>query len=274
MQRYTSAADAVDEEQPCGCRSLALAITSLLALPPEQPRGVLSEVARQLEPPLAALRAQADLFDLEAAQYADARAMREVAGRIVEQADLMAEWIAAILDIERIRVGKLRLDPEPVDLRTVVDEISRERSDLDIQRQTNGSAAAIILADGGRLRQALCAVLDSFAKRDSSLPIEVRLWVPQDDGANRQAFLTVSNALDNVGPDTLQPIATSIGDLHIDLYVAREIVRLIGGELWARRPRIDDCRTITIRFPLHSTSERSRDTSANRLDVHRAAVSR
>jgi K+-sensing histidine kinase KdpD len=272
MQRCTSATAAVDEEQICGCRTLALAISSLLSVPPRPPRAVLSEVARHLEPPLAALRAQADLVDLEAEHHPDAQELREVTGRIVEQADLMADWIAAIMDLERIRVGKLPLDPQPVDLRAVVDEMIRERGDLDIQRRTNGSAAAVILADGGRLRQALNAVLESFAQPDRRVPIEVRLWVPQEDGPNRHAFLTVSNTLHNVGPDMLQPVVASMADLDIDLYIAREIVRLIGGELWACRPPVDDRGAITVRFPLHSTH--SRNAAANNVDVQRAGVSR
>jgi len=116
MQRYLTVRAPTEQEDNCDWRALTLGIAAVLAHMPDHPRDSVIEVTGQLKGSVATLKAHAARLELQAADQSNAEATREVAGRIVELADRMAECVAAILDLQRIRMGKLRLEVHRVDL--------------------------------------------------------------------------------------------------------------------------------------------------------------
>jgi signal transduction histidine kinase len=246
MERYPSATAPADEEQSCGWRTLALGIASLLVEIPEQHHSMLSEIARQIKAPVAALRADAERLELEAAGRSDADAARELAGRIVEQADLMADWVNAILEVQRIRVGKLPLDLKPLDLRAVVREASCK---VDLQLNETESNPIPIRADHACLRQVLTTVFETFSQHNNT--IGVRVHAGETEDGHKQVILTLSDTNRDPGPDATRRRLTSSTELELGLYVAREIVRLHGGDLWTDRQGLGRGGAVSLRFPLH-----------------------
>jgi K+-sensing histidine kinase KdpD len=243
MQRPLSVLSPVDEEESRNWRTLALGIAALLAqMPaqqdgvPEQQDGVLNVVARQLKAPVANLRAHAARLEEQAANLTEPETAREVASRIVEQADLMAEWVAAILDIQRIRLGKLQLARARLDLvrlaRACIGELGKV-GDTEIRFVRLGPPSEPIVADSERLSQVLNGVLRRAAKHAAGRAIEVRVARRVGAAGRAQAVVTVAEAGRDVSHADVQRILNDQRglDQDLDLYVGREIMRLHGGEL-------------------------------------------
>jgi K+-sensing histidine kinase KdpD len=220
MQRSLSVLAPAEHDEAFDWRTLALGIAALLAQPPEPHPDTLSEVARQLKEPVATLRAHAARLVLQATNEIEADAAREVAARIVEQADLVSDWVSAILDVQRIQLGKLHLDLCAADLTDLVARVAAEFGAPVIDDDN----ALPVRADCPRLRQALRAVLNEAVESfgaDMTVRLTARPW---PDGRER-AVLTLG-----AGGDERR---TSTAPFNVNLYVARELVRLHGGELWA-----------------------------------------
>ena len=172
MQRPLSVLSPVEQYESRNWRTLALGMAALLAQMPEhedplrapggslrEPQeGMLNVVARQLKAPVATLRAHAARLEEQAAHPTESETTREVASRIIEQADLMAEWVSAILDVQRIRLGKLQLTKTRLNLiklaRAAVDELADEGA-TEIRFLRSGPSSEPVLADGERLSQVL-----------------------------------------------------------------------------------------------------------------------
>ena len=122
MQRSLSLPAPTEREENYDWRTLALGIAAVLAHIPDHPRDSVTEVTGQLKESVATLKAHAARLELQAADQSQAEATREVAGRIVELADRMAECVSAILDVQRIRMGKLHLEMREIDLVELVRE--------------------------------------------------------------------------------------------------------------------------------------------------------
>jgi signal transduction histidine kinase len=255
MQRYPSVLTPVEQDESQNWRTLALGIAALLAQMPEQQEGVVSVVARQLKTPVATLRAHAARLEEQAAGQIEPEAAHEIAGRIVEQADLMAEWVGAILDVQRIRLGKLALSKSRLDLvklaRASADHFRQKHPDIALNVVHSGPLAEPVLADHGRLGQVLEGVLRNAAQYAPGRPIEVRVARRQWSDGHPRAVLIVSHRGRDLDDDDLRRIQSGQTDVSqdqdLDLYVAREIVRLHGGTLWTEPPAPDaGAGTVTI----------------------------
>jgi signal transduction histidine kinase len=230
MQRYPSLLAPNEQEENYDWRTLALGIAAVLAQMPDHPRDSVTEVTGQLKGSVAMLKAHAARLELQAADQSKAEATREVAGRIVELADRMAECVAAILDVQRIRMGKLRLEMRRVDLV----ELARECAARNQQPGTRVLAsepAEPVLADRARLGQALTTVIDSIGRSTLSGTVELRVGVRKWSDGRPRATVTVGDS----PPSHQEPRIGPQPSVELDLYVAREIIRLHGGELWVEQ---------------------------------------
>jgi K+-sensing histidine kinase KdpD len=236
----------MDQDECRNWRTLALGIGALLAQMPEQQQGVLNVVARQLRTPMATLRAHAVRLEEGAASEVEPDVARELASHIVEQADLISHWVSAILDIQRIRLGKLPLARSRLNVlnlaRECADEFRRTTSDVELRFQASSTSPAPVIADSARLTQVLQGVLRHAAKYAHGRAIELRVGRRQTADGPPQAMVAVCDAGRTLTDGDLQHIANGRTefsreqDQDLDLYVAREIVRLHGGQLWTELP--------------------------------------
>ena len=236
MQRPLSVLSPLDQHESRNWRTLALSIAALLAQMPEHDEGMLNVVARQLKAPVATLRAHAARLEEQAANPTESETTREVASRIVEQADLIAEWVSAILDVQRIRLGKLQLVMMRLDLVKVARQAIAQLEDpknTEIRFLRSGPACEPVLADSERLCQVLGSVLRRAVMEAAGRAVELRVtrcdWA---DGRPR-ALVSVGEPGHDVSDEDVQRMLSRHRELDqdLDLYVARELVRLHGGEL-------------------------------------------
>jgi K+-sensing histidine kinase KdpD len=238
------------EHATCEWRDLTLAIASLMAQTPELPDellsgrdGMLGAVAAQLEAPVAVLRAQVQQLDAQAAEHGQSAAPLELVSHIVEQADRMAAWVGAILDVQRIRMGKVDLHKTQIDLaeltRTCIDDLDAVGLEIRVAPTT---AQARVRGDRPHLAQAVRSMLDNAAICSAGAAINVRCGVyPWADGHPR-AVLCVSDAGRELDvAELVVDLAGKPSDTpDLSIYVAREIARVHGGDLWAE-PRGPGC---------------------------------
>jgi signal transduction histidine kinase len=85
-----------------------------------------------------------------------------------------------------------------------------------------------VLADRARLSQALATLIDSVVKSTTSGTVELRVGMREWSDGQPRATLTVGDAQSL----NLEPRVGAEASVELDVYVAREIVRLHGGELW------------------------------------------
>jgi signal transduction histidine kinase len=109
------------EDDTCDWRALAFAFGTLLnqhiTSRPETDDRLVGVVVHELRTPVAIIKAYAELLEAQATlKRTTPSGSREVMGHILEQADLMADWVDAMVDVQRMQLGQLPLDTTRVDL--------------------------------------------------------------------------------------------------------------------------------------------------------------
>jgi signal transduction histidine kinase len=242
MELHQPVLPPAQQDDPCDWRAITLGLAALLAQPAEPPRDSLTEVAQHLKTPVDILRAHAARLRRRAVDQPGAEATHEVAARIVELADLMSDWVSAMLDVQRLRLGKLPLRRTAFDLVDLVgecvDQISAASVEpLAISRPARVLGTLPVYADRARLGQVIGAMLSRTAQSDMTDPLRVDLATQEWLDGRPRAVLLIAPASRHLAPADLARLGEPQSDLDLDLYVARELVRLHGGELWAEPAR-------------------------------------
>jgi len=202
-------------------------------------------VTHELRTPLAAIRLLAEML-------ADGRARgreAEYYGMLVGEAARLSMLIENVLDLGRIERGERAQDPRPVELSPVVDETLAlftplaHRDGLRVEWRDELPTAQRVVVDRGGLVQALVCVLDNARKYGAAGGVvEV---VAARDGS--RVLLRIRDRGPGVPEDERERIFDRFvrGSAHahgstpgvgIGLYLARAIVRRMGGDLVCERP--------------------------------------
>lgn len=202
----------------------------------------VSLVVHELRTPVAVMRAYAQLLEAQFGEPAGcATSAHEIAGHILEQADLMAGWVDAMLDVRRLQLRELPLERSPVDLIrlawAVAEELQQTTCDHRICVVVSRHIPPPVVGDRARLRQVLSNLLGNALKYTSGGLIQVRLGIQK---GSSKAFIAVHDqgpGLDHRQLRTLfapykQAESQGVG-LGLGLYLSRHIARLHGGDLWA-----------------------------------------
>ena len=268
------------KDESCDWRTLALGIASLLTQMPEQTHqeDMLNVVARQLKAPVATLRAHAERLQSQVDGQHEVESAREVAGHIAEQADIMAGWVGAILEVQRIRLGKMPLELLEVDLvelaRACAANVQAAAGDsVEVHFVAGGPVSWPVLADPGRLGRVLECLLASTARQSAGHALELRIEARDWADGRPRAILRVRDAGRDLPTDDLPRVPDSQTSLDLELYVAREVIRLHGGDLWAEQhsPGSGGGGTAIVVLPLHF-SRRSHAVLARGAGCSRARL--
>ena len=160
------------------------------------------------------------------------------------QSARLAALLENVLDMTRLRLGRLPLRFEEVDAATLIDEVAstfrealaQAKCTLTIERR----GAAVGLWDRARLGQVLTNLLANAVKHGGKGPIEVSL-----DGGAARTSIVVRDHGPGVPARERERIfgrfeyadtRTSGSGLGLGLYVAREIVEAHGGRLTVTDP--------------------------------------
>jgi len=162
--------------------------------------------------------------------------------RLVEQAQRqtrrLARLVRELLDISRIRLGRLELHPEPMDLGEVVRDVVERFADEQAlphampSLRVEGSAQG--LWDRIRLEQVVANLLANALRYGQGKPVD--LTVRAHDG---EAFLQVKDRGVGIAPEARRRIferferasSRNFGGLGLGLYIVRQIVEAHGGTI-------------------------------------------
>lgn len=215
----------------------------------------LTIAGHELRGPITSIRGLAQLLE----RRYDRLEQSTIAGAlstILEQTEQMSKLVDELLDVSRIRTGRLSLAIAPCDiaavLRTAVQR-SRLHHEGEIRLMTPETLPAN--SDASRLQQVFANLLDNAAKySDPRAPIDVTAVVA--NGEARIAFTDRGIGVPRDAQERLferffraENAALHAGGLGLGLYLCREIVERLGGRISVVSVP-DEGSTFTVTLPL------------------------
>ncbi len=203
----------------------------------------ISIVSHELRTPLTAIKGflsmiiQKDFGDLNEKQF-------HFLSRVYQSNQRMIDLVEDILDVSSIESGKIKLNPQPLAIEGLVNEVVTELASKGFERQImlklgRRKKLPLILADEVRLRQVMINLVDNAIKY--SLPntvVSVDLKVVGEE-------LVVSIADQGVGisPANFERLFTKFGRVYnpmslqaggtgLGLYIVKNLVESHGGRIW------------------------------------------
>ncbi len=203
---------------------------------------LLSTVSHELRTPLASIKGFATtLLRRDVAWDEDTR--REFLSIIDEESDRLSELIGNLLDMSRIEAGELPVEPEPTDLRPIIEETAAEFQMMTGQHRIGTdlpSEMPLVMADPRRARQVLRNLVENAVKYS---PDGGEIWIlaqeregewqvsVRDTGMGIEA-----DQLDRIFDRFYQVDSAStrkVGGSGLGLSISRAIVEGHGGCIWA-----------------------------------------
>lgn len=182
---------------------------------------------------------------------------------IERNAKLLAELIEDLLDVSRIRQGKLRLNISTVNLESTISaaidtvRLAAQAKEIHIQTTFESNVGQVI-GDAIRLQQIVWNLLSNAVKfTPNGGRVEVRL-----EYVGSMAQITVSDTGKGISSDFLShifeyfrqedssTITRKFGGLGLGLAIVRNLVELHGGTVQANSPGEGKGATFTVRLPL------------------------
>jgi signal transduction histidine kinase len=248
------------EDQASDWQTLAYAFGTLLTHGQAEPAAsgdrLVGLVVHELRTPVAIIKAYAELLEAQAAaKQPNLNGAREVMAHILEQADLMADWVDAMLQLQRLQLGELPLDLAPVDLVQLCWMVATEFQQTTRRHHIRVEASSpprAVEADRTRLRQVVGNLLENAVRYAAGGTILVRVGV-QD----QSAIVAVHDEGPGLDHDQLDRIFAPFeqaeqhsAGLGLGLYLSRQIARLHGGDLWAESRGRANGSTFILALPL------------------------
>ncbi len=170
-----------------------------------------------------------------------------------------------ILDLSRIEAGKLKIQPEPVDIKAVVYEIRSifldraEKKGLEFKVDIASDLPDILILDEVRIRQILMNLISNAIKFTEKGRVEVRLWQEFSHINTIDLFMQVIDTGMGIPPSQHEIIfenfrqqdnqrAKEYGGTGLGLAITRKLVELMGGNIWVES-EVGRGSTFTVMLP-------------------------
>ncbi|GGY59971.1 hybrid sensor histidine kinase/response regulator [Pseudoduganella albidiflava] len=239
----------------------------------------LAMLAHELRNPLAPISSGAQVLKMA---HADNPAVARTAEIIARQVEHMTRLIDDLLDVSRVTRGLVKLNRQPLDLRTVVEDAveqayplfksKRQQLELDIPHAPMG-----INADHKRMVQVIVNLLNNAAKYTQEYG-HIRVRIERDG-----ALVRVEVADDGIGmaPELVARVFElftqaertsdrSQGGLGLGLALARTLVTLHGGTVRAASAGANQGSTFTVELPYAEPPPQAQPGSAPAPGAHAA----
>lgn len=203
----------------------------------------LSVASHELRTPVTALQVQAQMLSRVVERASSPPAVRERVVALEHQIRRLGGLVEALLDLSRIRLGRMELSREPVDLAALAREVAAPyQADVDLARGSSirvvAREPAVAAVDRVRIEQVLGNLLANAVKFGEGKPIEVRVGRTADgvrvEVADSGVGIDPEHAERIFGRFERAAAAQNYPGLGLGLYVAREIVEAHGGRIQAR----------------------------------------
>jgi signal transduction histidine kinase/integral membrane sensor domain MASE1 len=224
----------------------------------------LRTLSHELRTPLNAVLGWADILR---SANSDEEVRERALDAIVRNTSIQAQLVSDILDVARIRSGTLRVDPQPILLREVIDGaveiIAPMMASKNIGvRVSIAPGAEKLVGDGQRLQQVFWNLLSNAAK---FVPVNGHVDVAATVGAGDDLHIAVLDDGPGIDPDFLphvfeefsqadDSIARQYGGLGLGLAITKHLVRLHAGDISASN-RPEGGAAFRIRLPLQETPD-------------------
>jgi signal transduction histidine kinase len=204
----------------------------------------LASMSHELRTPLNAIIGLTEMMVTNAARFGTEKAL-EPLRRVNAAGTHLLSLINEVLDLSKIEAGKLELNPEPVNLPRLIDEVigtagqlaEKNQNRLVVEAQENLGA---LTADSMRLKQILLNLLSNACKftKDGEVALRVRKvadgrdWVElavADSGIGMTAEQQAKLFQDFTQADSLT--ARRYGGTGLGLALSRKLARMMGGDV-------------------------------------------
>lgn len=194
----------------------------------------LSIASHELKTPLASLLLTIEALQRLAAKHSLPEGYRQRLERARAAGRRLDRLIVELLDVSRVALGTLRLEPEPLDLAQLVAEV-RERYEQRGRPLRVTSETIVGRWDPLRLDQVLTNLIDNAIKYGGGQPIDVVLKREGEHAVLRVIDRGIGIAPENIGRvfdrfTRLVP-AREYGGFGIGLWIVRQIVEASGGRI-------------------------------------------
>jgi signal transduction histidine kinase len=215
-----------------------------LQLASENKSQFLSSMSHELRTPLNAIIGLTEMLVTNTARFGTEKAL-EPLRRVNAAGSQLLSLINEILDLSKIEAGKLELNPEPVNLTRLIDEVvgtagqlaDENKNRLIVEAEENLGA---LTADSMRLKQILLNLLSNACKftKEGEVSLRVRKvadrgdWVElavKDTGVGIAAEQQAKLFQDFTQADSLT--ARRYGGTGLGLAISRKLARMMGGDV-------------------------------------------
>jgi len=215
-----------------------------LAEASERKSQFLASMSHELRTPLNAIIGLTEMMVTNATRFGTEKAL-EPLRRVNAAGTHLLSLINEILDLSKIEAGKLELNPEPVNLARLIDEVigtagqlaEKNQNRLIVEAQENVGA---LTADSMRLKQILLNLLSNACKftKEGEVALRVRKvtdgrnWVElavADSGIGMTAEQQAKLFQDFTQADSLT--ARRCGGTGLGLAISRKLARMMGGDV-------------------------------------------
>jgi two-component system phosphate regulon sensor histidine kinase PhoR len=219
-------------------------------------RDFVANVSHELRTPVAAIRALAETLVLRGEKRPDL--IRDYAPRIVEECERIERLVQDLLLLAQTEAGHLRLSPEPLDPRTVAEEVLRQVEPL---AEASGTglelaefAVAQVSADRFALSQCARNLVDNALRHAAGGTVRVGSRLDGD-----QVVLYVSDTGPGIPPEDLPRVFERFyrvdkhrsregGGSGLGLSIVRHLAEAQGGRVWVES-RVGEGSTFFLSLP-------------------------
>ncbi|HEX6289580.1 MAG TPA: ATP-binding protein [Herpetosiphonaceae bacterium] len=203
----------------------------------------LSIASHELKTPLTSLQLQVQTLLRTIKKGGYGRLSPERLVQKLELADQQTERLAALinelLDVARIRSGRIDMQLEEIDLALIIRDVvlrsEEQLAQVGCQVQIIGDRQACVYGDRSRLEQVVTNLLSNAMKYGSGKPIEITVTSDADN-----VHLAVRDEGIGIAPEHLERIfvrferavsSDNFGGLGLGLYIVRQIVESLDGTI-------------------------------------------
>jgi PAS domain S-box-containing protein len=219
----------------------------------------LGMVSHELRTPITAIKGAAATV-LSNQWGVDPQEALEFFGIINEQADHLTGLVNNLLDLTRIESGTLSVNPEPADLREVLQEVvasfARAGNTQEVRLQLPDQPPASVQADRRRIGQVVTNLLNNAAR---SSPAFSTILIRVENGPTH-ATIQVQDSGRGIPPEALPHLFRKFSQVYgasdrnngtgLGLAICKGIVEAHGGRIWADSPGPGQGATFSFTLPL------------------------
>ena len=221
----------------------------------------LANMSHEIRTPLIGVLGSVDLLEQSRLDYSQAENVQTIR----ECGEQLLSIINDILDVSKIEIGLIELNPQPTNLLGMITQILSiidpmlKKKGLTLKLDLDPAIQDPVVLDAGKLRQVLINLLSNAVKFTQQGVITIRVRFEQLDDHNF-LHLAISDTGIGIPPQQLQFIFDSFtqvdsstsrgfGGTGLGLFISKRLLEVMDGEIWVESAP-DHGTTFHLRIPL------------------------